>query len=190
MKKIIGLGITTLVLICLGYLMYSWIAYENKPLVYLIPEGTKGWCHIVWENPNASPPIETKNERIIQFNKTGIVHTSFYLDKEYIVEYYYFDKNGKRTRIFNLPLEERINDFSKETIFLCGDGLFRIGEGPGGPFYPGVTQFFLGTRAEIDEEFARIEREEDYNFPPYPEDALKLKRSIFMNFDFHELLQN
>jgi hypothetical protein len=174
MKKIMGWGIVTLVLlICLGYLGFIWIKYNNRPIVYLIPEGTKGWCHLVWEDPNASSLIETKSERIIRFNEKGIAHTSFLLDRNYFVEYYYVDKNRKRTEIpdFTEPKPD-----PAASIFICGGGLRWIDEGPDGPFYPGVTQFFLGTRAEIDEEFARIKREEKEGFPPYPEDALRLKR--------------
>jgi hypothetical protein len=177
MKKIMGWGIGILVLLsCLGYLGFILIKYNNRPIVHLIPEGTKGWCHIVWEDPDANPLIETKSERILRFNETGIVHTSFLLDRNYFAEYYYVDKNGKRTRIFHLPLEEENGDYPETTVFMYGGGLRWIDEGPNGPFYPGVTQFFLGTRAEMDEEFARIKREEKEGFPPYPEDALKLKR--------------
>jgi hypothetical protein len=67
MKKIIGQIIIALALfVGLGYLGFSWIKYENRPIVYLIPEGTKGWGHIVYEDPNASSPVETKSERIIR----------------------------------------------------------------------------------------------------------------------------
>jgi hypothetical protein len=174
MKKIMGWGIGILALLsCLGYLGFIWIKYNNRPIVYLIPEGTKGWCHIVWDNPNANPLIETKSERILRLNERGIAHTSFSSDHDHFVEYYYIDQNGKRTEIPDFT-EPKPNPAA--SIFKCGGGLRWIDEGPDGPFYPPITQFFLGTRAEIDEEFARIEREEKEDFPPYPEDALKLKR--------------
>jgi hypothetical protein len=174
MKKIIGWGIVTLaLLICLGYLGFIWIKYNNRPIVHLIPEGTKGWCHIVYDDPNGNPLIETKDERILRFNEKGVAHTSFSLDRSYFVEDHYVDKNGKRTEI---PDFTDTRSYPETTIFICGGGSRGIDEGPDGPFYPTVTQFFLGTRAEINEEFARIKREEKEGFPPYPEDALKLKR--------------
>jgi hypothetical protein len=183
MKKIMGWGIGILVLLsCLGYLGFIWIKYNNRPIVYLIPEGTKGWCHIVWDNPNANPLIEAKSERILRLNEKGTAHTSFSSDRNHFVEHYYVDQNGKRIEIpvITLPLLEKGKEgnitYSKTTIFIYGGGLRWIDEGPDGPFYPPITQFFLGTRAEIKEEIARIEREEKEGFPPYPEDALKLKR--------------
>jgi hypothetical protein len=179
MKKVMGWGIALVSLICMGYLGFAWVKYIDRPVVHLIPEGTKGWCHAVWDDPNASPLIETKDERIIYFNNKCIAHTSASSDENYTVEYYYVDKDGKRTELIYATLQilqEGNTNYPETTIFLYGGGLRGIDEGPDGPFYPGVSQFFLGTYDEIQKERLRIEKEEKDNFPPYPEDALKLKR--------------
>jgi hypothetical protein len=174
-KKAPVLAIVLTILFCLGFF---WIKQSSRPVIYLIPEGTKGWCHLVWDDPNASPLIGTANEQIVYFNNKGIAHTSSSPDEASGVQYYYVDKHGKRTEIivFTLQLLEKENkDYPETTIFLYGGGLQRIDEGPDGPFYPSVDQFFLGTYDEVKKEDVKLDKEGA--FPPYPEDALRLKRN-------------
>jgi hypothetical protein len=172
MKKVPVLAIVLTILFCLGFF---WIKQSSRPVIYLIPEGTKGWCHLVWDDPNASPLIGTASEQIVYFDKKGIAHTSSSPDEVSGVQYYYVDKHGKRTEIPDSTDITETKTRPESSIFLYGGGSQGIDEGPDGPFYPQVNAFFLGTLAEIKEELSRIEKEEG-GFP-YPEDALRLKRN-------------
>jgi hypothetical protein len=162
MRKIIGWGIVALILLVgLGYLGVIWLEYKSRPIVHLIPEGTKGWCYILWNDPNASPLIETKSERILQFNEKGIARTSYSPDGGYYIAYYYVDKNGKRTEI---PGFTDLKPDPKASIFKREAGAHWIDQ-KNGPMYAAVTLFFLGTRAEIEAEW------KDSDSTPYPEEV-------------------
>jgi hypothetical protein len=152
-----------------------WADLNEKTLVFLIPEGTKGWCYLVWDDPNAPLLAEKDDKLLVHFNNQGVAHTSSSPAKKgYLVEYYYVDKNGKQTEIPDITDITETKSRPEATIFKYGGGSQGIDEGPDGPFYPAVDDFFLGTRTEIKEELARIERGEG-GFS-YPEDALRLKR--------------
>jgi hypothetical protein len=163
MRKIIGWGIVALILLVgLGYLGVIWLEYKSRPIVHLVPEGTKGWCYVLWDDPNASPLIETKSERILQFNEKGIARTSFSPDGGYYVGYYYVDKNGKRTEI---PDFTDLKPDPKASILTYIGGSYWVDIDQDGLMYPAVAQFFLGTRTEIEEEL------KDPESAPYPEEV-------------------
>jgi hypothetical protein len=163
-RRIIGWGIIAAVLLIgLGYLWMAWMEYNNRPIAHLIPEGTKGWCYILWDDPNASPLIETKNERILHFSEKGIARTSYSPDGGYYVGYYYVDQNGKRTEI---PDITDFNPDPKASILTYIAGSYWV-HLENGLMYPAVAQFFLGTREEIKEEFKR-----DPESDSYPEEVL------------------
>jgi hypothetical protein len=167
MRKIIGWGIVALILLVgLGYLGVIWLEYKSRPIVHLVPEGTKGWCYVLWDDPNASPLIETKSERILQFNEKGIARSSYSPDGGYYIGYYYVDKNGKRTEI---PGFTDLKPDPEASIFKYEGGSYWIDQN--GSMYPAVDLFFLGTRTEIKTELARINREEQNGFPSFPEEV-------------------
>jgi hypothetical protein len=178
------MGLLAIILVgwvCFSFVMgikvnpLRWADLNEKTLVFLIPEGTKGWCYLIWDDPNAPLLAEKDDKLLVHLNNQGVAHTSSSPEKKgYLLEYYHVDKNGKRTKITGIPTKESGEEYSETSIFVTLDGSQGIDEGPDGPFYPSVNDFFLGTPVEIKEELARIERGEG-GFP-YPEDALRLKR--------------
>jgi hypothetical protein len=67
---------------------------------FLIPAGFQGRINIIFNQPSAAPVIVENGRRIYHIPADGILVTSSTLETGYIdQEYYYVDKENKRTRI-------------------------------------------------------------------------------------------
>jgi hypothetical protein len=67
---------------------------------FLIPIGFQGRINIIFNQPNAAPIPIVNGRRIYHIPEDGVLITSSKLETGFIdQEYYYIDKDGKRTKI-------------------------------------------------------------------------------------------
>lgn len=157
-------------IICLIGLIVVFKGDKNETIVYLVPSGIKGWCHLVWDDPHAKPLAEQDGQLVARLNNKCTAHTSSSAKGiNFTITFYYVDKKEKWIKIHDI---EEIKQYPSDPIFI---GPFVSQGKDDGPdtSYPKVDQFFLGTPDEITKESPKLGL---VNFPPYPKDVLHLKK--------------
>jgi hypothetical protein len=133
-KRQIILFVTAVVL--LG--IYLSRRTKGEDSIYLIPDGFRGKCIVIWDQPDGTEPEYDNGWRVYRFPKTGILLTQMGVNKGTMnFKYFLIDSLGNRTELRYLWPTDTC-DFNDVVVVNHESG--------------GIEQhFFVGTQADLDE---------------------------------------
>ncbi len=90
-------AVLAVAIICLFFIFKQ----ERQHYIFLIPQNYTGEVKIIFDQSGAPPLLQENNATLVEIPESGTTSTSD-SNKTGIIDYYFVDKSGQRTKIENI----------------------------------------------------------------------------------------